>query len=150
VVTTPANIPQNMKSTTLKNFKEIPICGSSFSQLTKRKLSLKDISNFSLICLAEHTMTYHFYEDLFLKQGLTFSPQVQAATISQIIPLVKNNLGIGFIPEPFLHDPFVTDFIYTMELDPPIPIRDICLVKRKGTALTIAAKKLEEMILSQV
>ena len=36
-----------------------------------------------------------------MQHGAIFSPDIEAATADQILPLVKHNLGIGFVPKDF-------------------------------------------------
>lgn len=77
---------------------------------------------------------------------MPFSPSVEAATTDQILPLVAHDLGIGFVPEAFLDTWRDRDAIHVLHLREKIPQREICLVKRTDRSLSIAAKKLEEMI----
>lgn len=146
VVTTPVDIPDSLKCTTIKSFNEIAVCGSAFSHLADKELTLSEIAQMPFICLGEQTKTYAFYSDLFLKNGLPFSPSVEAATADQILPLVRNNLGIGFIPKAFLENIKSSEEITVLKLKEPIPQRSICFIKRTGFSLSIAARKLEEMI----
>ena len=62
------------------------------------------------------------------------------------MPLVIHDLGIGFVPTAFLSNVKEADSIHVLHLKESIPPRSVCLVKRTGTSLSIAAKKLEEMI----
>ena len=87
-----------------------------------------------------------FYSDLFLKHGLSFSPSVEAATADQILPLVMNNFGVGFIPKEFLENIQSDNVIHTLKLKDAIPQRSVCLIKRTGFSLSVAARKPEEMI----
>lgn len=146
VVTTPVDIPDALKCVTVKKFGEVAVCGPAFSYLSDKILSPAEISQLPLICLGEQTQTYDFYSDLFLKQGLPFTPSVEAATADQILPLVVNNLGIGFVPQEFLDNMKSTDAVTVLKLKEPIPQRSICYIKRVGFSLSIAAKKMEEMI----
>lgn len=149
VVTMPADIPNTLNSTIINDFREIAVCGSAFSFLVGKELSLSELSKYPLVCLGEHSKTYEFYSDLFLRHGITFSLSVEAATADQILPLVANDLGIGFIPEAFLNSAKVGDNIHTLKINEPIPPRNICLIKRTGFPLSIAARKLEEMIIAK-
>lgn len=149
VVTTPIGLTDTLKSTTIKEYQEIVICGSAFSVLKEKELSLSDIAEYPLISLGEHTKTYEFYSEFFRDNGVVFSPSVEAATADQIIPLVMNDLGIGFVPRTFLENWKTADSIHIINLKEKIPQRRICLVKRNGVSLSIAAKKLEEMIMSE-
>ena len=148
VVTTPMSTSGALKSTPIRTFEEIAVCGSAFSSLREKELSFAEMASYPLICLGEETRTYEFYAGLFREYGAPFSPSVEAATADQILPLVMNDLGIGFVPRTFLENWKETDSIHVLRLKESIPQRSICLVKRTGSSLSIAAKKLEEMILS--
>lgn len=149
VVTTPLDVPKSLQCTAIRSFHEVAVCGSVFSGLQDKNLSLSEIAQFPVICLGADTKTYEFYSDLFLRQGIPFSPSVEAATADQILPLVRNNLGIGFVPKAFLDNVRTEDTIYPLKLQEPLPPRSICFVKREGFPLSIAARKLEEMIKSK-
>ena len=146
VVTTPVDIPQSLNCTVIKSFNEIAVCGSAFSHLANRELTLSEISELPIICLGEQTKTYAFYSDLFMKHGLSFSPSVEASTADQILPLVSNNLGIGFVPKEFLKGANSDEAIFLLKLKDTIPNRSVCLIKRSEFSLSAAAGKLEEMI----
>lgn len=146
VVTTPVEIPHYLKCTVVKEISEIAVCGTTFYDVKKEKLKLSEIAQMPIICLGKHTQTYAFYSDWFLKNGLPFSPIVEAATADQILPFVVNNLGIGFVPKAFADNFEPKKAIRILELEKPIPKRSICYIKRTGFTLSIAAKKLEEMI----
>lgn len=147
VITTPVEVSGSLKSMIITGFHDIAVCGTAFSFLKDRKMSLSELAGYPLICLGEHTKTYEFYSKLFSKKGIAFSPSVEATAADQILSLVKNNLGIGFIPERFLENMTNDEMVYTLTLDEPIPSREICMVKRKDFPLSAAARKLEEMIL---
>lgn len=148
VVTKPKDVPDSLKCGIVKNFNEVAVCGSAFSHLKEKKLTFSDLAGLPLISLGEQTQTYAFYSDLFLKHGLTFSPSVEVATADQILPLVANGLGIGFVPEEFLNDVKPTDSITRLNLAEPIPSGSICYMQRADFSPGVALKKFEEMIKS--
>lgn len=145
VITSPVEITSNLECTVIKRFKEIAVCGSAFLELLKQKLSLEELAEYPLISMDKTTKTYEFYSNFFLKEGIDFSPSIEVATIDQILPLVKINLGIGFVPEIFLENK-AEEKIYRLNLKEKIPERNICFVKRKKHYLSIAAQELENMI----
>ena len=147
VVTTPLDLSDFLKSTPIKNIQEVAICGAAFSALADKKLTLSELAEYPLICLGEATKTYDFYLDFFKDNGVAFLPSVEAATADQIMPLVMHDLGIGFVPMKFLENVKDANSVHILHLEEMIPTRSICLVKRTGTSLSIAVKKLEEMIL---
>ena len=147
VVTTPLDLSDFLKSTPIKNIQEVAICGAAFSALADKKLTLSELAEYPLICLGEATKTYDFYLDFFKDNGVAFLPSVEAATADQIMPLVMHDLGIGFVPMKFLENVKDANSVHILHLEEMIPTRSICLVKRTGPPLSIAAKKLEEMML---
>ena len=123
------------------------VCGDAYTSLLTSTLSFSDITEIPLICLSAGTKTYAFYTELFARYGLTIRPDIEAATADQILPMVRNNLGIGFVPEDFLSDTNENTGIHRLKLIQEIPPRSICLIRNKELPLSIAAKELEKMIL---
>ena len=147
VVTTPLDLSDSVKSTPIKSIQEVAICGSAFSFLAENQLTLSELAKYPLICLSESTKTYEFYSTFFKDNRVAFLPSVEAATADQIMPLVMHDLGIGFVPVEFWEKAKDSGSVHMLHLGETIPPRNICFIKRKGTSLSIAAKKLEEMIL---
>ncbi|MBP1577092.1 MAG: LysR family transcriptional regulator, partial [Oscillospiraceae bacterium] len=79
-----------------------------------------------------------------------FSPIIEAATSYQILPMVKNDLGIGFVPEEYLETTGQEDNVFVLDLKEEIPERFICLVERRDHHLSMAAKMLRAVILENI
>ena len=88
---------------------------------------------------------FRFYSQLFLKHGLTFSPDIEAATADQIMPLVEHNLGISFVPEVFFNIN-QNEGIYRINLNEDIPSRSVCLIKKRDRTLSPPAKEIERIV----
>lgn len=147
IVTTPLDGSDILREVPIKEVREVAVCGSAFSELAERELSLAELAEYPLVCLGSQTKTYEFYTKLFLAHGLTLRADIEAATADQILPMVKNDLGIGFVPEEFVRNESDHRNIYVLSLTDEIPTRYICMVKRSDRSLSIAAKELERMIL---
>ena len=146
LVTTPTGELKAMKAKAVKEICETAVCGLAYRRLSEKRVSLKKLAEAPLISLGKLTKTYEFYAEWFLEHGLEFKPDIEVATADQILPMVKNNLGIGFVPREFLEGEEGRT-ILPSELNEQIPRRSICLVKRTDQVLSIAAKELERMIL---
>lgn len=145
VVTSPMQKKAELRAVKVKEFREVAICGEALQGRVNEKLfSCKDLMEFPIVSLGKGSSSYTFYEELFAKFGASFSPEIEVATADQIIPIVKYNLGIGFVPEQFLHDE--PSGIYRFELSEQMPPRDICVVTRKAHTLSLAANALGKMI----
>ena len=104
VVTTPAEADAPLRSIPLLSFREVLVGGRTFTALASQILPLSELKHYSLIGLDRDTVTYSFYEDLFFRYHLEIEPDIQVATTDQLIALVRNELGLAFIPEPLVRD----------------------------------------------
>lgn len=101
VVTTPAEVKPPMREMELCTFQEILVGGRTFAALAGQELSLAEIQNYPFICLGQETQTWKFYQEIFERQGLELRPDTEVATMDQILPLVKNELGLAFCRNPW-------------------------------------------------
>ena len=73
---------------------------------------------------------------------------MEVETIDQVPPVVRSNLGIGFVPHEMLYGSPEFTGIYPITLEEPITPRSIYLFQRKNQPLSIAAKHLRQMLLA--
>ncbi|MDD3252786.1 MAG: LysR family transcriptional regulator [Lachnospiraceae bacterium] len=146
VVTTPADIEKPLKEIRLKAFQDILIGGTEFEFLVGKPVRLKELSEYPMIGLAQATKTYDFYEKLYLEHGQLFQPDVEVATADLILPVVKNNLGIGFISEEFAREALEKGEVVKIPLFEKIPERCICLIYDRERSLSTAARALETLL----
>lgn len=144
VVTTPAEPGKDIQKTDLRQFRETAVCSPGLGLFPARPITLEELSQYPLISLGRDTTSYRLYENWFHEQGLTFHPDIEAATADQILPLVKNDLGIGFVPEAFLEND--TGGLRRIFLQVPPPVRSICLLRRSDRSLRPAARKFLELL----
>lgn len=144
IVTTPTVRSASLSETPLRFVREVAICSPAFKELLGRKINLADLGNYPLISLGTSTKSFEFYSAFFTKHGLPYSPDIEAATADQILPMAQADLGVGFVPEEFVNP---SDKVQIIDLEEEIPERSICLIKRKEQPLSVAAKELERMII---
>lgn len=146
LVTTPTGIKEDMLSVNIKSFSSVAVCGTAYAQLKGRQLSLREITEYPIVSLDSKTKTYELYSKWFSDNGLVFSPDIEAATTDQLLPMVKYNLGIGFVPEMFVKSDYESEKIIKLNIEETIPVGSICLVTKKDRSLSIAAKCLADML----
>jgi len=105
--------------------------------------------NYPFICLGRETMTYQFYYQFFMAHGLEMKLDTEAATTDQILPLVKAELGLAFIPQPMAEQAIRRHEIVQICLNEEIPRRDICMVYDVKRPMSVAAKKLKKILLEE-
>ena len=148
VLTLPVEQQAQFERIDLAHFREVPVCSAQYADRFQAPISLQSLSSHPIISLCSGTSTHRFYSDWFQSQGLTFSPDIEAATADQILPLVLANLGIGFVTEQAAFNAISSGSVVPLRLDILPPHRTISLLKRKDTALSIASARLEDMIRS--
>ena len=147
VVTSPTADTSGLHIEPLGQFEEVPVCGPSLMHLCGQKLTLADLSAYPFISLGRETASYAFAYNLFAENGAAFSPDIEVATSDQILPLVRLDLGVAFLPEAFAAPALQKSEIGRLTLAETIPPRRLLMARRSGQALSIAAKALEAMIL---
>lgn len=147
LITPPIELPEHCQLTELAHFQELPICGSAYGEFPKTPLTLAQLASYPLISLCKGTSTHQLYTTWFQKHGLIFSPDIEAATADQILPMIQANLGIGFVPEYTARKAASEGSAAILPLLEYPPERSICLLKREDLPLSIAAGMLETMLL---
>ena len=145
VVTTPTVSSAMIDEVTVRKFREVVICSSAFSELSKERVCFEKLLTYPLISLGQQTKSFELYSRFFAVCGLHYQPEIEAATADQILPMVKADLGIGFVPEEFLSG---ADGVFVVETERPLPEREIRIIKRHEQTLSIAARELERLILA--
>ena len=146
IVTPPIENSDSFLRSDVASFREVPICGKTYRHLANQPLTREHLATLPIISLCKGTSTHQLYTDWFRVHDLTFSPDIEAATADQILPMVRANLGIGFIPEQTAREATADGSITILQPQEQPPERTISLLKRKDMPLSIAAAELERMI----
>ena len=146
VVTAPTGAAAPLRETPLVQIQDILIGGPQFAHLAARTLQLRELLEYPLIGLGRDTKTNAFFNALFARQGLVLSPDIEVATSDQILPMVANDLGLGFVPEGFAREALKKGEVFRIPLAQALPLRAICLVTDKSRPLSVAAETLAERI----
>ena len=147
VITTPTVTDKTLKATRLCEFQEILIAGNTFQALAEQKLSLQDLLQFPLICMEKNTITRQFYQKLFLEHGLSLDPSIETATANQILPLVKHELGLAFLPKAMVTDALQNNSVVSLKLREALPTRQVSIVYDQTHPMSMAAHRLLELLI---
>ncbi len=145
LVSSPTGAVKPLKEFPLQEFRDIPIAGPHFKALAEKPISLSDLAGYPLISLGPETKTHTLFTDFFASHGFTLIPDIEAATTDQILPMVKHDLGIGFLPESFIRDALAKKEVFALDLIEQLPARHICLIRDMSRPASIAAQELEKM-----
>lgn len=146
LATTPVHIKKPLRQTTVFEYEDVLICSPSSPLLQKAPVALKETLSYPLISLGEHTVTHEFYQDFYRSHGLDFSPSLEAAATDQIIPMVKNDLGMGFLPASMVKEAIEKGEVCQIPLLEEIPKRQIRLIENNNYPLSKAAASLKKLL----
>lgn len=132
IVTTPFELNDSFACEDLLTFQEIPAGGSEYAALANRPMTLKEFRLHSIIGLGYGTASYEYYRKVFMKQKLDYEPAMEVATADLVIPLLQNNLGVGFVPEPLAAPFFEDKSLVPLLLDIPLPTREVKMLWDKS------------------
>lgn len=150
VITAPLDIPKDCCTIDIMEYTEKLIASEDFvCDSRKDVFMLEELAGFPLVALEEGTGTYEYYNRIFAEYGCQFSPDIQVATSDLLLPLIENNLGIGFVPEFMIEGRQGGKRLKQLHVDIEMPARKICLVENKNKSSGIAAETLRKAILKQ-
>ena len=132
----------------LRKYRDILIAGKRFEELKagKEELSLKELVSYPWISLTAETITRRFLNEYFEKNGLTFAPDMELATTDMILPAVRHNLGLGFIPAEFADAELESGQIFEIKVKEKLPERNIILIYDMEYPQSIAAKEFQKFL----
>ena len=142
LVTTPLALHGTFAMEPLFTFKEIPIVGPGLRHLAMKPMSLRELDEYPLISVGRETGTRELYVQYFLNHQLSFSPELEASSTDQILPMVAYDLGIGFYPEELARDALMRGEVYRIQLTDPLPDRTFCAIVDNTRSLSTAAETL--------
>ncbi len=141
VITTPYKTPAAFWEENLYEFREMPVGGPHYQYLCKKGADRDALMKCPWIGLGKGTATYDFYKDFFTAQGMNMNLDMEVATSGLMLPLILNNLGIGFVPESLAGPLILEKKLVQIPTDFEMPPRAIRLVsdrvRHKSTAADI-------------
>lgn len=132
VVTAPFEAPAAFRCEKVLEFKDILAGGTAYRDLCRAELELEDICNYPLIGLGEGTATYEMYRGFLGQHGIDMEPDMEVATSDLILPLIENNLGIGFIPEKLAREALKKKRLVQIRINCELPERSIEIISDRG------------------
>ena len=135
-----------LKSRVLQNYREVLIGGRRFGELQNKKVSLEELSAYPWISLTSEALTRNFLNEYFAAHGLRFSPEMELATTDLILPAVRHNLGIGFVPAAFAQADLAAGTVFEIHVQESLPERNIILIYDTEYPQSIAAREFQKFL----
>lgn len=139
VVTGPFEVPKTIYRENILEFGEILAGGCGYRDLHDEVFALEDLRKYPWVGLGEGTATYEMYRNFFIEHKIDMELDMEVATSDLMLPLIENNLGIGFIPEKLAGPLLEEKRIVHINLKQEIPKRCMEIISDKGQGKSAAA-----------
>lgn len=139
-------VAQPLRMKILRKYQDVLIGGSRFEELKEEEVSLKELVAYPWISLTSETITRRFLNEYFEKNSLSFAPDMELATTDMILPAVRHNLGIGFIPAEFAESDLKAGLVFEIKVKEKLPERNIILIYDMEYPQSIAAKEFQKFL----
>ena len=131
IATTPVKAPRSVRCEKLWEYQEILVGGTQYRPLCEKQVSLKELCRYPWIGLGKGTATYEFYRDFFIRHQADMELDMEVATSDLLLPLIRNNLGIGFVPQSLAEPLLLEGQLVQIPVRFRLPTRSIQLVSEK-------------------
>lgn len=140
VVTGPFEETKGFQSESICDFQEILVGGLQYENLCSTRRRLEELGGYPWIGLGQGTATYDFYRDFFIRYHADMELDMEVATFDLLMPLIQNNLGIGFVPASLAQPLLDKRILVQIPVDCDMPVRSIKLISDKGRGRSRAAE----------
>lgn len=120
----------------IKTYSEVCITGDEYFKKIGATSTLDSIVNNPMITLRNNTNTRVFLDREFIKRNVTLQPDFEMVSVDLIIEMVRSNLGVGFVMEDTLKNIDKSNDLFKIEINPPLPKRNISFATNKSFPLS--------------
>ena len=122
------------------------VASEAFSDLKDRSVPLEEVMRRPFICHRRGTLTFEFLSGICKEHGLDFEPAMEPETSDLVLDLVSHGFGIGFVPEQAAEQALRRGDVFALNIAEDIPPRSISLLEYEGHTLSLAARRLRDML----
>lgn len=140
-VTSPFKTNSDLQLYELKEFENIIIAGSKYNHLKDKTIKLQDLKDEPFVLLSKHMQLREYVDELFNSHNMDIDPTVEVDSAHMVMPMVKNNLGLGITPYSLAKDAIERGDVFILKLDKPLPNRKVYALVNKTFPQTSIVKE---------
>ena len=148
LITTELTKYRSLNLTKVSEYREVVVIGRNFGGEMHETTDWKGLLDYPLIYLDSESESYSYYKDFFKNLNLDFRPNIEVASTSRIVPLVKAGCGLGIISAEMATKENADGEMRKITLQSELPRRDIVLATVANKNLSLAATTLKNILLN--
>ena len=121
------------------DFQDIFVAGKNYFGLEGKKITLSQLAEYPILMLEKSSTTSEFFQQLFVRHGLSLTPEAELSSNDLLLDLARIGLGITVVPD-FVLDHQKEDF-YKLEIQEAIPQRQLVLAHNSQISSSPGAEK---------
>ena len=100
------------------------MAGKNYFGLEGKRITLSQLVEYPILMLEKSSTTSEFFQQLFVRHGLSLTPEAELSSNDLLLDLARIGLGITVVPD-FVLAPSEEDF-YKLDIQEPIPKDSWC------------------------
>ena len=142
----PMDENKDLKIIPITNVHDIFVGNKKYFDLTKGKITLKELSNYPLLFQKMPSNTRAYLNNYLKANNTDLKPQLEVVSYNLIMDLVSAGFGIGYATKEFIKSELEKKELYEIKVEPSIPKRYIGIATIDKKTPNYSNKKLIEMI----
>jgi len=142
----PMDENKDLKIIPITNVHDIFVGNKKYFDLTKGKITLKELSNYPLLFQKMPSNTRAYLNNYLKSNNTDLKPQLEVVSYNLIMDLVSAGFGIGYATKEFIKSELEKKELYEIKVEPSIPKRYIGIATIDKKTPNYSVKKLIEMI----
>ena len=137
----------SLKETALAEFQEILIASRQYAFLADRPRHLAELSDVPLITFKKTDEAFEHCRSFYQSLGMSLIPAVEVSESSQILALIEDGLGMGFLPRHLAQSALSLGTAVQIPLVEQLPGRRCSLIEDSSRSLSQPASQLIKLLL---
>ena len=124
----------------IKYLNDIFIAGKRFEALKGRELTLRELQQYPLLLMEEHTVAREAFELYAGSHNVSLKPAAEVNSWGFMKQLVVSGMGIGCIPREYSLNKMENGSIFELNVTPKMPMRSVGIALPKDSNTSFALK----------
>ena len=124
----------------LYEFQDIPVASGDMRIDREKEYKQRELSDYPMIAVSSENQVRINVEEWFIRDGVIPIPAYTVRSMGLILPLVRNGLGYGILPEEFVHDDLKQGTLFQIRTATLPRKRTLYAAIRKNEQLSVTAQ----------
>lgn len=122
------------------------VCNKNYPGLMDRKMSLKEICNYSLLLQHPDSNSRKMLDKFAEKNNIKLTSDMELSSHSLVIEFAKIGLGVGFTAEEFIQKELETGELFKVNITPKFPTQKLLVLTKKNYLPSFSTQEFIQVI----